>query len=78
MINNCYLQKVLRGLYFTDKENIHKFYSYDIYLKEIILPTENLIFKMVQDPSGDKYRVNMIFLGKKYLLTDSETHNIFD
>lgn len=65
------------GLYFTDKENIHKFYSYGI-LREIILPTKNPNFKMIKDPSGDKYRANMIYLGKKYSLMDPETYDIFN
>ena len=61
------------GLYFTDIENIFKFLNYGIYLREVILPTENPDFKKIKDPSGDKWRANMIILGKRYELSNVDT-----
>ena len=61
------------GLYFTNGENIFKFLNYGIYLREITLPTENPDFKKIKDPSGDKWRANMIFLGKRYDLSNVDT-----
>ena len=56
------------GLYFTDAANIFKFLNYGVYLREIILPTNNPDFKIVSDKKGDKWRANMIVLGKRYEL----------
>ena len=61
------------GLYFTNAENISKFLDYGIYLREVILPTYNPDFQMIKDPQGDKWRANMIILGKRYDLSDIET-----
>ena len=58
------------GFYYTTKEHIHKFYNYGCYLYEIHLPTENKDFKMIKDE--DKFRSNMIILGKYYDLTKIE------
>ena len=60
------------GLYFTNAENIFKFLDYGIYLREIILPTENPDFRMIKD-KDDKWRANMIVLGKRYDLSNVET-----
>ena len=54
------------GLYFTNSKNIFKFLDYGIYLREIILPTDNPDFRMIKDKEGDKWRANMIILGKRY------------
>src|ERR1700733_6675589 len=58
------------GFYFTETKDILKFLVYGVYLREVILPLDDPNFKMVKDPSGDKYRSNMIILGKKYNLSD--------
>ena len=59
------------GLYFTDTEHIFGFLNYGIYLREITLPTENPNFKIVADEN--KYRANMLILGKRYELLNVET-----
>ena len=61
------------GLYFSDAKNIFKFLDNGIYLREVFLPTDNPNFKMVKDPKGDKWRANMIILGKRYDLSNVET-----
>ena len=58
------------GLYFSSKEHIHNFYGYGIHLREVFLPTDNPDFKMVKDKSGNKWRANMLILGKKYNLSN--------
>ena len=62
------------GFYFTTKEFIHEFYEYGIYLREIELPINDPEFKMVKDPSGNKWRANKIILGNKYSLLDPEIY----
>ena len=59
------------GLYFSDAANILKFYNYGVYLREVTLPTKNPNFCMIKD--GDKWRANMIILGKRYELSDFDT-----
>lgn len=59
------------GLYFTDVKNIFLYLHYGVYLREIFLPTDNPDFKMVADI--DKYRANMLVLGKRYNLSDVAT-----
>ena len=61
------------GLYFTNIVNIFKFLNYGIYLREVTLPTSNTEFKMIKDKSDDKWRANMITLGKRYDLFNVET-----
>ena len=61
------------GFYFTNAENIFKYLDYGIYLREVILPTENPDFRMIKDPEGDKWRANMIILGKRYDLYNIDT-----
>src|SRR5580692_36275 len=63
------------GLYFTDAKNIFKFLEYGIYLREIQLPT-NPDLKIVKDNTGDKWRANMIILGKRYELSQKETFQL--
>ena len=65
------------GLYFTTLEHIHKFYDYGCFLREITLPVENPEFQVVKDPDDNKYRANMILLGKKYSLSDPKTFEKF-
>ena len=59
------------GLYFTDAANIFEFIDYGIYVREITLPTDNPDFKMVKD--DNKWRANMIILGKRYDLFNVDT-----
>ena len=59
------------GLYFTDAANIFEFLDYGVYLREVILPTDNADFKMIKD--NDKWRANMIILGKRYDLFNVDT-----
>ena len=63
------------GLYFTDVANIFNFLSYGIYLREVILPTKNANFKMIKDKDKDnnKWRANMIILGKRFNLCSIDT-----
>lgn len=65
------------GLYFTTIDNIHKFYPYGIYLREVFLPTDDPEFRMVKDPDGTKSRANKIILGKRYSLYDPKTYDMF-
>ena len=58
------------GLYFTTIKHIKNFYSHGVHLREVFLPTDDPEFKMVQDPTGEKYRANRIILGNKYYLFD--------
>jgi hypothetical protein len=60
------------GLYFTDIEHIFDFLDYGINLREIILPFNDPNFKCVND-GPNKWRANMIILGKKYDLTNVDT-----
>jgi len=39
-----------------------------------VLPINDPEFKMVKDPSGNKWRANKIILGNKYSLLDPETY----
>jgi hypothetical protein len=66
---------VAGGLYFTDSDNILDFLDYGINLREIILPLNDPNFKCVKDQSfsSNKWRANMIILGKKYDLTNIDT-----
>ena len=50
------------GLYFTDAQHLFQFLDYGIYLRQVTLPTDNDHFQMIKDPSGDKWRTNMIIL----------------
>jgi hypothetical protein len=63
------------GLYFTDITNIFKFLEYGFYLREVILPTlaDYPDFKIVKDKSGDKWRANIIILGRRYNLNNINT-----
>ena len=59
------------GLYFTDIKNIFEFLNYGIYVREVRLPIDHPKFKMIKDEN--KYRANMIILGKRYELFSVET-----
>ncbi len=64
---------VAGGFYFTDIFNILHFIGYGCYLREIELPIDDPDFKIVKDPSGNKWRANKIILGNKYDLFSVET-----
>ena len=59
------------GLYFSNAANIFKFLDYGVYLREITLPTDNPDFLMIKD--NNKWRANMIILGKRYELSNINT-----
>ena len=63
------------GLYFTDLENLDKFYYYGVWLRVVIIPEDAI---MVKDPSGGKWRADRIILGDKYPLFDVETIKKFN
>jgi len=65
------------GFYITTAEHIHKFYDYGIWLREVELPTTDPNFRIVQDPSGDKWRVNMIIMGERHSLMDLKIYDRF-
>ena len=62
------------GLYFTDADNIFEFLNYGIYLREITLPTLDPNFCMVKD--NNKWRANMVILGKRYELSNVDTFKL--
>jgi len=51
------------GFYFTDYENLPKFFDYGTWIREITIPEDA---RVVKDPEGDKWRTDKIILGKKY------------
>ncbi len=65
------------GLYFTTKRYLHRYYTYGVWLREISFPKKQS-FKMVRDPSGDKWRANIIVLEGKHALFDINTVRKFD
>lgn len=52
-----------------------KFLDFGIYLREVTLPTltDYPDFKIIKDKSGDKWRANMIIIGKQYDLSNVDT-----
>ena len=66
------------GLYFTDIMNAHKYYNYGIYIRIISLPQDDPYFKIIKDPSGDKFRANKIILGERYPLCDPNTYKVLN
>ena len=66
------------GLYFTDLDNIWKFFDYGDNLAIVELPVTDPDFKMVRDPAGDKYRANRIIIREIYSLYDLETYKKFE
>jgi len=65
------------GFYFTNRDDIHKFFDYGINLRIITLPKDDPDFKIVRDPDDDKWRVNKIIFGEKYSLLDHKTYELF-
>lgn len=67
-------------LYITDQDHIHQFYGYGIYLREIILPTQDIDFKMIKDigKQTTKWGVNKLILGERHYLLDPDTVKKFN
>ena len=63
---------VAGGFYFTNKENIHHFYCYGEWIREIYLPIDDPKFKIVKDEN--KWRANMIILGTRRSLYNVSTY----
>jgi hypothetical protein len=53
------------GFYFTTKEHISKFLSFGNHVRRVHVPFDHPDVKVVRDPEGNKYRTNMLMLGKK-------------
>jgi hypothetical protein len=64
------------GLYFTDRGNIAAFLNYGVWIREVTLPWDSKGFKVIADPSGNKFRANKIILGKRYSAYDPDTFHI--
>ncbi len=60
-------------LYFTDINNIHKYLHRGICVREVILPTDDPNFMMVQIPDKDEWVANRIILGQCHKLSDINT-----
>ena len=74
--DNPYHTCVRGGLYFTDLEHIINFLDYGCYLREIELPLNDPEFKIVKDPSGNKWRANKIILKNRYDLKNVDTFKL--
>ena len=59
------------GFCFMDAANIFKFFNHGIYLRVVTLPINNPEFRIIKDEN--KWRANMIILGKCYDLCNVET-----
>jgi len=62
------------GLYYTDLNNLHDFYCYGCWIREISIPGGT---RMVQDPDGNKWRADRIILGRRYKLHSIKSFNYF-
>ncbi|AGC02374.1 ankyrin repeat protein [Acanthamoeba polyphaga moumouvirus] len=60
-------------LYFCEPKDIIKYLDYGIYLRDVYLPINDLEFKMIKDPMGDKYGANRIIFGEKRDLRNPST-----
>jgi len=56
------------GLYYTDLENIHKYYYYGCHVREVIIPKDAKVVNF-----HDKSRTNKLILRKKYDLYSADT-----
>lgn len=59
------------GLYFTDEEHILEHVGYGVWIREIMLPTDDNDFQMVRD--GHKWRANKIILGPRFALNHPQS-----
>jgi len=64
------------GLYFTTEKYINQFLGFGCYLVEVFLPSDHPEFKIVKDPSGAKWRANMIILGNKVYIGNISTNHL--
>ena len=64
--NNPYQSCAPGGFYITTKEHLHKYLHYGVWIVEVYLPTWLPGFEIVPDPQGDKWRVNMLILGRRF------------
>lgn len=75
---------VAGGLYCTNHANIHEYYDYGVWLREVRLPVERedfKVMKIVADPTveaGEKWRANMLVMGDRYPLFDVVTIKRFN
>ena len=53
------------GFYFTDYENLPRFFEYGTWIREVTIPEDA---KVVKDPEGDKWRTDKIILSVLHLL----------
>lgn len=65
------------GFYFSTKRYIHYFYDYGTNLRVVELPFDDADFRIVQDPTGVKYRANKIIFKEKYSLDDLSIYQKF-
>lgn len=63
------------GLYFTNADNIKKFFNYGCYIRIVRIPTDA---QMIQDPDKNlvKFRADKIVLGDRYDITDFRVINV--
>jgi hypothetical protein len=62
-------------LYVTTSEHIRKFFGYGVWLVIIELPTDDPEFKIVEDPLGDRWGVNILTITEKHSLFDQSTYD---
>src|SRR5579872_5531766 len=53
------------GLYFTNQENISKFFNYGMYIRQVTIPLDAQIYK-----DTDKWRADKIILGHRYTISE--------
>lgn len=62
------------GLHFSDTENIHEFYEYGVWIREVIVPRDS---KIIVDSIG-KYRADNIILKERHSLFKKDTYDFFN
>lgn len=62
------------GLYFTTKEHLFRFFEFGIYIADISLCADSLLYK---DPRGDKFKANKFIITKITLIKDHELGKLF-
>ena len=65
------------GLYFTDNFNILRFLDHGIYLRQVLLPVDDIDLKTVAD-GNNKWRSNKIILGTRYDLDNVDTYKYLE
>jgi hypothetical protein len=50
------------GFYFTTKEHVSKFLGYGVRVRRVHVPFDHPECRVVEDPTGGKYRTNMLML----------------